>query len=60
MGGHRINIRGLYKGDGIQGRGQVTKSVVKIYGCGMTAEDYDNRDFGGSVGAAATVICQAW
>ena len=39
VGGPTANIRGLCKGDGIQGREEVAQEVVTIDGCGKTSKD---------------------
>ena len=60
MGGPTANIRGLCKGDRIQGRGEVAQAVMEEGGCGEKIGDHDKRYFSSSVGAAATGIWQAW
>ena len=54
------NNQGLCQGDGIRGRGEVSQAVVDKGGCGTINESHVKSYFGGSVGAAATGIWQAW
>ena len=49
VGGPTANIRGLYKGDGIQRRVEVVQEVVASDGCVTEAEDYAKRDLVSSV-----------
>ena len=54
MGGPTSNIRGLCKGDGTLGIGEVEWAVVTTGGFRTTAEGHVKIDFGSSVGEEAT------
>ena len=60
LGGHTANIRGMWKGDGKRGRGEVAREMVATGGCGTTSEYHSKRYLWSSVAAAATVIWQVW
>ena len=57
--GSTTYLRGMCKGDGIKRRWGDSRAVVETGGCKTTAEIHVKRVFGGSVGAAATVIRKA-
>ena len=60
MSGHPASIRGLLKGVGIRGRGEVTGAMVAEGGYGATTGGNVEKYFGSSEGAVEMVMQQAW